>query len=147
MNYKLALALLFSAPLMALSIEEAQRRITEAQSRLHHVEAEITRTKSEMERCQERIRSVEGKHEHRDSIMRHTTECRRLGKRHNAAVKSRIDAIQNLEKALLEVGPHFNVVSEGNCKYRVEKVESKEEKPAPIRHEATSSYTKSHVSY
>lgn len=148
MHYKLLAALLVSAPLMAaLTYEEAVRKLNAAQADLGRVESRIQQSRTHLDENHQRVSSLEGKYEHREDITRHTADNRAKMKQHNAAVKERAKAIHRLEVALQEVGRDYNVVSEGNCKYRVEKVERKETKPEPIRYESERPYKRARVAY
>ena len=129
----LLLTLLLSAPLIAqMSFDEAKQKIATAQARYDETRSRIEKQRASAEREHKLTESIAGKHEYAEDIKKRTERLRTKCDMHNQAVEKELKtALEHLQTALAEVGPHHTIVSEGD-KYSVMPPAEAAAKPAPI---------------
>lgn len=134
MNYKLALALLFSAPMFAdfntdkAELDAAQKQVDEAHARVNGL-------RSEIDGHHEKASAVSGQYEQRETMEHHTRAGRAKSAAMNKDAHAELDrALQRRQEIIAKHGKRYHVVSHDG-KYTLEKREMKSEKPAPIRME------------
>lgn len=131
MNYKLLIALLVSAPLMAATFEEANKAISTAQTRVDGLHEEVARLRRELEECQRKAQEASSRgHEHREAIERHTATGEAKIKAHDEAIKRLRRGERELARAVRQYGAGAqHRTSEEGGRFMVTRVEDKELEP------------------
>ena len=117
MNYKLIVAVLFAAPLMAMSYEDAEQKVAAADAK---VEAALRR----VDNLHKHIHAVNGKassHTVGSEIAQLNQETSAKISEHKQACKALAEAVRERAALHREVGPHHTVSSSTEGKYTVAK--------------------------
>ena len=133
MKKTLLFALLLSAPLMAqMSYEEGKQKVESAQARYDAALKSVENQRANAEKEDQATESIAGKHEYADDIKKRTAAARAACEQSNQAIKTRLKtALEDLQAALKEVGPHYTIANNGD-KYTVAPPPPAPKKPAPI---------------
>lgn len=119
MKNLLLLTLVASAPFAcAMSLKDAQDRLSTSQSRIDEIKQKIARFRSEAESAQQRSASFAGQEKKGHEVNGNKEASRAATKAHNEAVAELRKANAELAEVLAQAGKHHTITSQGE-KYSV----------------------------
>jgi hypothetical protein len=124
----LALTLLLSSQMLAVSFEEAQRELASHSQRVEAAEKKVSDLSERVTNGHEATQSIAGKHEYADDMTKRTVGVRGNVEAHNRAVAEHAREIDELKKCVAKHGRRWNVRSTGKG-YELVKQEQKALEP------------------
>lgn len=134
MNFKLALILLFSAPLYAMTMETARAELATDQKNLEDIEAKIQALHTESASHHDKASAVSGSYEKREDMSTHTHASRQKSGTANKLHADLKRARQKLQQTIHRISEaKVGQVVSRDGKYTVEKLPEPQKAGEPVR--------------